>query len=82
VKKQIHINRHHIRDNLKHGTDKPVITVKTYKSNHYGHTADILGPSEVVYPEKPLSCGARVWVSTNAKVVIKDREGRIVAELD
>ena len=33
---------HHIRHNKKHGTNKPVITVKTSKSNDYGHEVDIL----------------------------------------
>ena len=54
---------HHIRYNKKHGTNKPVITVKTSKSNDYGHEVEILGPSKIIYsPDKPLSCGARVWI--------------------
>jgi len=40
-----------------------VITVKTYKSNEYADSVVINGPSRVVYsPDKPLSCGARVWI--------------------
>ena len=35
MKKRIHVNMHHIRHNKKHGTNKPVITVKTSKSNDY-----------------------------------------------
>ena len=49
MKKRIHVNMHHIRHNKKHGTNKPVITVKTSKSNDYGHEVDILGPSKVVW---------------------------------
>ena len=61
MKKKIHINMHVIRSNKKNGTNDPVITVKTYKSNTYGHEVDILGNSKVVYsPDKPLSCGARL----------------------
>ena len=71
MKKRIHINQHKIRANTKHGTDEPVITVKTYKSNEYGHDVQILGESRVVYsPNKPLSCGAKVWIETQAPVVI------------
>tara|TARA_R110001583_G_scaffold9651_17_gene45570 strand:+ start:8783 stop:8923 length:141 start_codon:yes stop_codon:yes gene_type:complete len=45
--------------------------VKTYKSNEYGHDVQILGKSRVVYsPNKPLSCGAKVWIETEAPVVI------------
>lgn len=78
MKKKIHVNQHNIRANSKDDGDRPVFTVKTYKSNHYGHTAEIRGPSVLVYPEKPLSCGARVWVETEADVVVKDREGKVI----
>ena len=62
---------HKIRANKKHGTNEPVITVKTYKTNTYGHEVEILGDSKVVYsPDMPLSCGARVWIETDAEVKI------------
>jgi len=71
MKKRIHINQHKIRSNKKHNTNEPVITVKTYKSNDYGHEVHILGDSAVRYcPNKPLSCGAKVWVETDAQVVV------------
>ena len=69
--KRIHVNMHHIRYNKKHGTNKPVLTVKTSKSNNYGHEVNICGPSKVVNrPDKPLSCGARVWIETESEVNI------------
>jgi len=50
-----------------------VLTVKTYKTNNYAHRVTINGPAEVVYsPDKPLSCGARVWIETEAEVTIHD----------
>ena len=62
---------HVIRSNKKNGTNDPVITVKTYKSNTYGHEVEILGKSKVVYsPDKPLSCGARVWIETDSEVLV------------
>ena len=71
MKKRIHINQHKIRHNLKHGTKDPVITVKTYKSNHYADEVDIGGPCSIIYsPDKPLSCGATVWIETDALVKI------------
>ena len=34
-------------------------------------TGDILGASRVVYsPDKPLSCGATVWIETDADIGI------------
>ena len=72
MKKRIHVNQHNIKFNQKHGANKPVITVKTYKDNKYAHEVSILGESTVIYrPDKPLSCGAKVWIETDAEVVIK-----------
>ena len=72
MKTIIHVNQHAIKANTKNGTRDPVLTVKTYKSNTYAHTATIFGPSEVVYrPDKPLSCGARVWIETQSPVEVK-----------
>lgn len=70
MKTIVHINQHVIRENNKTGATDPVITVKTYKSNEYAHEVEIEGHCKVVYsPDKPLSCGARVWIETESKVV-------------
>jgi len=69
MKTIIHVNQHVVRANAKNGTNDPVLTVKTYESNHYAHAVDIKGASRVVYsPDKPLSCGAKVWIETRARV--------------
>ena len=69
MKTRIHVNQHKIRSNKKHNLNEPVITVKTSKSNTYGHEVEVLGPSKIIYsPDKPLSCGARVWIETEAEV--------------
>jgi|TARA_B110000285_G_scaffold120533_1_gene136297 hypothetical protein len=71
MKKKIHVNMHVIRRNQKTGEREPVITVKTYKTNTYAHDVEILGPSKVIYsPDKPLSCGARLWIETDSEVMI------------
>ena len=71
MKTIIHVNQHVIRSNSKTGERKPVLTVKTYKSNTYAHTVEIDGPSRIVYsPDKPLSCGAKVWIETHSKVTV------------
>ena len=72
MKTRIHINQHKIRANKKNNTNEKVITVKTSKSNTYAHKVTIKGESTVVYsPDKPLSCGARVWIETEAEVIIE-----------
>lgn len=74
MKTIIHVNQHKIRSNVKNGNNEPVLTVKSYKKNDYGHTAiiyeqDGLPAAKVVYsPNHPLSCGARVWIETTNKV--------------
>ena len=70
--KRIHINQHIIRSNSKEcGEPLPPITVKTSDANHKGFAVDIHGVSQVVYrPDKPLNCGAKVWMETRAAVTI------------
>jgi hypothetical protein len=79
VKKIIHVNQNRIRSNTKMGANEPVLTVKTYKSNEYAHEAIIYGQdgkvaAKVVYsPDKPLSCGAKVWIETYGEVELINR---------
>ena len=76
MKTVINVNQHAIRRNIKSDGcgAEPVITVKTYKSNDYGHEAVIYGQdgeeaARVIYrPHKPLSCGARLWIETQNEV--------------
>lgn len=71
MKTIIHVNQHHIKHNRKTGENLPVLTVKTYKDNRYAHSVIINGKSKVVYsPDKPLSCGAHVWIETYDNVEI------------
>jgi hypothetical protein len=71
MKTIVHVNQHVIKDNSKTGERNPVLTVKTYKTNTYAHEVEIKGDSKVVYsPDKPLSCGAKVWIETQGEVVI------------
>jgi hypothetical protein len=71
MKTIIHVNQHVIRANSKTGERNPVLTCKTYKSNDYAKRVEILDDdgevtATVVYsPDKPLSCGAKVWIETN-----------------
>lgn len=75
MKTIIHVNQHNIKANAK-GNNLPVITCKTYKSNEYGNEVTIYGQdgliaAKIIYsPDKPLSCGAKVWIETNNKVLI------------
>mgnify|MGYP000429671886 CR=1 FL=1 len=66
--KRIHINQHNIKANNK-GAARRGITMKTYKDNIKCNRVEIKGPSTLIYsPDKPLSCGAKVWIETEAEV--------------
>ncbi len=72
MKTIVHVNQHVVKKNTKTGSRDPVLTVKTYRSNDYAHEVVIKGPSKVVYsPDKPLPCGARVWIETEGEVEVK-----------
>jgi hypothetical protein len=74
MKKIIHVNQHNIKHNAKNTEKKPVITCKTYKDNNYADKVVIYGQdgleaAKVIYsPDKPLSCGAKVWIETNNEI--------------
>ena len=76
MKTIIHVNQHNIKHNRNHDDNLPVLTCKTYKDNRYGHTAEIKDKNgdvvaRIVYrPEKPLSCGAHVWIETDLEVAV------------
>jgi hypothetical protein len=74
MKKIIHINQHNIRKNSKSDENLPVITCKTYKSNEYADGVILFDKDgneccRIVYsPDKPLSCGAKVWIETTNEI--------------
>ena len=75
MKKKIHVNQHKIRANSKLPPEQrvPVITVKTYKDNTYCSEVLVEGPCRVIYsPDKPLPCGAKVWIETESEVFCRE----------
>ena len=71
MKTVVHVNQHIIKSNHKNKERKPVLTVKTYKDNVYASEVIIKGDSKIVYsPDKPLPCGAKVWIETEAQVEV------------
>ena len=76
--KRIYVDRHKIAHNKKHDDNEPVITVRTYKGTRKAHEATIFDHdgnvvARVIYrPNKPLSCGATVWIETYSAVEAVD----------
>jgi hypothetical protein len=70
--KIIHINRNIIQQNAKHDKDDPVVRVEEKGVVQYCMEVEINGPSRMVYrPDKPRPCGAKLWIETEADVVMK-----------
>ena len=75
MKTVLHVNQHNIKANAK-GAAKPVLTVKDYKQNRKGNNASIIDEAgnvvaRLIYsPDKPLPCGAKVWIETNLEVEV------------
>lgn len=79
LKTIIHVNKHTIQSNNKHCKTDPPITIKTSKSNTYAQKANICDKngnviaSVIHSPNKPLSCGAKVWIEVyNSDVFVEN----------
>jgi hypothetical protein len=69
--KIIHINRNIIQSNAKRGSEEPVCRVEENGVVKYCMEVDIRGPSRMVYrPDKPRPCGAKLWIETEADVIL------------
>lgn len=67
--KRIHVSQVNLRANRKDGGSRPLFTIQTSKGPLYASHVDIKGKSELIgSPDKPLKCGARIWIETRARV--------------
>ena len=67
--KRIHVNQKNLRANRKDGGNRPLVTIQTSKGPRYADNVVIHGASMLVSrPDKPLPCGARIWIETRAEV--------------
>jgi hypothetical protein len=63
--KRLHVDQQRLR------RGEPAVTVQTSKGPVKCAEAHIQGPSALVHrADKPLSCGAKVWMETTAVVVV------------
>jgi hypothetical protein len=72
---KVYINRHVVAANQKSGERKPPITILRSKGQRsYALDVELHGNVRVVYsPDKPLSCGARVWIECDDAIAIEAR---------
>jgi hypothetical protein len=83
VIKRIHVNQHIIRANKRTGAREAPIRIKMSRANIKCHAIEIHGPSSVVYsPDRPLACGARLWIETTAPVTALDATENVEVRID
>ena len=75
MKRIININRNIIASNKKHGKKDPIVSVKTYKSNDYGFEVELKNAKLIYNPDKPIPCGATVWIETLDEVIL---DGKVI----
>jgi len=68
---RVHVNRSVVAANRKHGRNDPPLTIRQGRKRIYAHEVELTGPVRVIHrPDKPLDCGAKVWIeATEARVV-------------
>jgi len=61
---RVHVNQHVIRRNKTHGErEAPLRIIRGSRKSEPAHEVELIGAARVVYsPDKPLKCGARVWI--------------------
>lgn len=75
-KQIVHVARQAIASNLKHGRNDPVIIVRTGSQSVRAHEVELVTPAGEVLgrftysPDKPLPCGARVWLELDPTKLI------------
>lgn len=68
IVKRIHVVQANLHANRKDDGNRPVFTIQTSTGPVHAHRVEIAGPSVLVNSEKPLKCGARIWIETRAEV--------------
>lgn len=71
----LQVNALVIKANKKHGRNDPPLRIRKGRNGDnpvHAHTITLTGPSKIIHsPDKPLKCGARVWIETNHPVKAK-----------
>lgn len=67
-KKIIHVARQQIACNLKNNINEPVIIVRKGNKSQRFKYVKVFGEVDIIQSDKPLPCGARVWIETRENV--------------
>lgn len=66
--KRIHVDKHVLASNRKHGIDNPAWTIQTSKGSIKCRYWNVVAACSGKQGAKPLSCGARMYIETVGQV--------------
>lgn len=67
--KRIHVNQPNLRRRVSKTGDEPCYSIKHKGQTFWAYEIAVMGPSYVIESiDKPLSCGARLWIETTEEV--------------
>lgn len=67
--KRLHVDRKVLAANKKYNRHRPALTIQTSAGPIKAHYIRILGDALMVHSDRALSCGARAWVETKARLL-------------
>jgi hypothetical protein len=68
----IHVRQDRLRHNRKHGTNDPVIVIRSGDRKTDCHGVTIEGICKIIYsPHKPKDCGATLWLEIEPTSILK-----------
>jgi hypothetical protein len=75
--KRLHVDQHAIRRNLRRepADFEPVLTVQNRGRSTKAFEVSFEGGGTMKQSQKPISCGARVWIETRGPVVV---DGKVI----
>lgn len=69
---KVHVNQHVIRANKVNGENNPPLRVIRKGRSEPAYVVELVGAARVVYsPDKPLKCGARVWIEADDAIAVQ-----------
>lgn len=69
---KVHVNQLVIRQNIHAAEKQPPLSIIRKGKVTRAHRVKLIGLSEVVYsPDKPLKCGARVWIEAEDVEIVR-----------
>lgn len=70
MRTRVSVNSNVIRSNKKHGTDNPPIRIAEGRKIRYAREVRVGAGTFVYAPDRPLSCGARLYFETDEPVQV------------